>query len=335
MLSTDIHLASEKLRSGEVVAFPTETVYGLGADATNESAIAKIYRTKGRPGNNPLIIHTDCVDSVARYVTLRERSRVMGQFLRLQHLWPGPLTIVFPDKHDSICDLATSGLTSVGVRVPNHPIARELLAATDLPIAAPSANRSTYVSATTAQHVSDCFGQDLFILDGGQTSVGLESTIVKIEENGPAQLLRAGLIRQEELSEALGELVELGPKLGGAPGREKDCAMLSPGQFRKHYSPKTPVRLFNDRGSLASFIEQNSKQSTGLLLFSKETAIHGKNSVLRTLSESGDHHECAQNLYAALRELDNRQLDLICIERPKNGPLYEALIDRIERAAEK
>lgn len=325
MATEEILIAAELLRRDKLVAFPTETVYGLGANATSSPAIKKIFLLKGRPTNNPLIVHVDRLEKVDAYVELVPNSRLSQQFKLISHLWPGPLTVVFPQKKEILSDMVTAGLPSVGIRIPDHAVAQELLREVNFPLAAPSANKSEYVSATEADHVRSCFGPDLYVLDGGKTPLGLESTIIRLTEDGAPELLRYGFISKEQISEALSDGV-----LDYVPLTEPKKPS-SPGQFKRHYSPATPLRFVKDQSEL---IEQaNTCQGTvGFIAFSLPTETLQPNIVNRILSESGDQEECAQNLYSTLRELDKSQLDLIFIERPEEGPLYKALLDRLERA---
>ena len=323
--SSDIQRASALIKQGNLVAFPTETVYGLGADATNPDAISKIYATKGRPSDNPLIIHLASKEDVRRYVEIEPNSRVEEQFEALSKLWPGPLTIVLPQKKSIISENASAGLNSIGIRIPSNKIARELLKEVALPIAAPSANRSQYISATTPEHVKECFGEELFVLDGGPCSLGLESTIIRITEDEQPEILRQGYITREQLNESLGEEVGVNTTI-------QNDTPLSPGQKRTHYSPHTPLHFVDSMEELSSL--ENSSE-LGLITFSAYPKFASQFSHYRTLSETGDEKEAAQALYQVLREFDQLSLKKIFIEKPYKGPLYPALVDRLERAVYK
>ncbi|MGA1190755.1 MAG: L-threonylcarbamoyladenylate synthase [Bdellovibrionota bacterium] len=320
--------AADLIRTGSVVAFPTETVYGLGADATNDTAVQKIFHLKGRPSHNPLIVHLAHREQLSEYVTIKEKSRVAEQLERLCPLWPGPLTIVFPEKKSIITDSASAGLSSVGIRVPNHPVARSLLELSNRPIAAPSANMSEYVSATTVDHVRDCFGDTLCILDGGPSSLGIESTIVQLSEEHPAIILRPGSITRELLSQHLME--ELSSVEPRTHMRE---SVIAPGQLKKHYAPRTPL-YFIENSQDESFLEASKNLRVGKILFSQQEKPYDDSISTHYLSTAGEHGECAKNLYATIRNLDKANLDLIVIEKPKQGPLFEALYDRLKRAVQ-
>ena len=297
--------AAEILRGGGLVAFPTETVYGLGADATNDRAVAAIFEAKGRPKFNPLIVHVPGVADAERLVSFNPLA------LRLaESFWPGPLTIVLPRAGTSpISLLASAGLDTIAVRSPAHPVARELLAAVGRPLAAPSANRSGRVSPTTARHVAEDFGERIdLILDGGPTTLGLESTVIGFERDR-AVLLRPGAIAREEIEKVTGPLL--------APGH----AIASPGQLRSHYAPRARLRLN------AADVEPGE----ALLAFGPDVPSGAR--AVRNLSSGGDLMEAAANLFAMLRELDASGTARIAVMPiPKRG-LGEAINDRLIRAA--
>jgi L-threonylcarbamoyladenylate synthase len=301
--------AAAALRRGELVAFPTETVYGLGADATNARAVAAIFEAKGRPRFNPLIAHVSDVTAVGRLGKLTEHGwRLADEF------WPGPLTLVLEKRPDCpVADLATAGLATVAVRVPAHPIAQRLLAAAGVPVAAPSANRSGHVSPTTAAHVAaDLADRVVMILDGGPTAVGLESTVVDVTGKWPV-ILRLGGVSREAIAEVLGAPVEL------ATGNAHKPA--SPGMLARHYAPATRLRL-NAR---------EVRDGEALLAFGPRMPAHAGPVV--NLSASGDLAEAAANLFAALRTLDVAGATAIAaMPIPEEG-LGEAINDRLRRAA--
>lgn len=300
--------AARILRDGGLVAFPTETVYGLGADATNEKAIARLFEAKGRPRFNPLIIHVADLAAAETLVRFDARARELAR-----RFWPGPLTLVLPRRSDCpVALLAGAGLDTLAVRVPQHPVALNLLSAADRPIAAPSANVSGHVSPTTAVHVADSLGQEVdLIVDGGACPVGIESTVVDLTTNPPI-LLRPGGATREDLGAVLGNLAD---KAGGegTPG--------SPGQLASHYAPNLPLRL-NAR---------EARPDEGLLAFGRDVPEGA--AIVRNLSSSGDLHEAAANLFAFLRELDRPDLAGIATMPVPESGLGLAINDRLRRAA--
>lgn len=315
-----ISQAADLLRRGELVAFPTETVYGLGANALEEAAVRRIFEAKGRPSHNPLIVHVALVEA-ARALTPRwseSAERLARTF------WPGPLTLVLP-KAANVPDLVTAGLPTVGIRVPNHPVTFALLSAVELPIAAPSANRSGEVSPTTAQHVARSLGDRVpLILDAGPTDIGIESTVVDVSGDN-ATLLRPGVISSEQLAEVVGPLRTFstaGP----------DAALPSPGMLDRHYAPKTPLRLFEtaERGAVEAEIRQAKAQGkrVGVMAWSKE--VNGGDPLIILPSSP---LAPARILYSVLHRLDDEACDLILVERPPSEPRWAAIQDRLERAA--
>jgi L-threonylcarbamoyladenylate synthase len=289
------------LRAGKLVAFPTETVYGLGADAGNDKAVAAIFAAKGRPQFNPLIVH---VRDLAEAEKLAEFSGDAHKLARA--FWPGGLTLVLPRKNDARLSLLVSaGLDTVALRVPANAIAQQLLAAAACPIAAPSANCSGTVSPTRAEHVGNLAE---LVLDGGQTKLGIESTIIGFE-NGIPVLLRPGAIAREEVEAVVGPLAK---RSGGA--------INAPGQLKSHYAPNTTMRL-NAR---------DVKPNEALLAFG--TALSGAR-ITRNLSERGNVDEAAANLFAMMRELDAAGADCIAVMPVPETGLGEAINDRLRRAA--
>jgi L-threonylcarbamoyladenylate synthase len=305
--------AARCLADGGLVAFPTETVYGLGADATNAQAIARLYLAKGRPSFNPLIAH------VADLVAAREIAKFNAGAEKLAaKFWPGPLTLVLPRAADCpVAELATAGLETIAVRVPAHPIARDILLSFGKPVVAPSANVSGHVSPTTAQHVdADLTGRIDLIVDGGPALVGLESTIVGCFEQ--PMLLRPGGLARREVEAALGR------KLVDLPQHETAAQPLAPGMLASHYAPRSPVRLN------ATTIEPGE----ALLAFGS-SAVAGvdKAAAILNLSASGDLIEAAANLFHHLRELDAKAAMQIAVMPIPNEGLGEAINDRLRRAA--
>jgi L-threonylcarbamoyladenylate synthase len=299
--------AGEILRAGGLVAFPTETVYGLGADATKDRAVAAIFAAKDRPRFNPLIVHVRDLPQAETHAEFNLAARALAE-----RFWPGPLSLVLPRKQTSPLSLLVSaGLETVALRVPSNSIAQKMLAAAGRPIAAPSANLSGQVSATTAAHVAADFGERVdLVLDGGATRLGLESTVIGFDGERPV-LLRPGAVPREEIERVAGPLTE------SASGR-----ISSPGQLASHYAPRTPLRL-------------NAKEvgwDEALLAFGPPLA-GGK--IVRNLSASGDLMEAAANFFAGLRELDAAGTRMIAaMPVPEHG-LGEAINDRLRRAAER
>jgi L-threonylcarbamoyladenylate synthase len=283
------------IRAGELVAFPTETVYGLGANALDPAAVAKIYAAKGRPPGSPLIVHVDSVE-MARGLA-REWPEKAERLAR--RFWPGPLTLVLP-KQPHVPDVLTAGLDTVGIRVPANAIALALIQEAGLPVAAPSANRFSELSPTTAQHVRDAMGDRVaMVLDGGRTTVGIESTVLSLA--GPeAILLRPGMISQAQIEEVIGPVRAEQAVLG--------AAHPSPGMHRRHYSPKTPLIL----------VKPGQPPSSG----------HGVRLQMPT-----DASQYAAILYDRLHQADSENWDWIEIELPPDDPAWTAIRDRLERAA--
>lgn len=305
--------AGSLIRAGALVAFPTETVYGLGADATNPNAVAAIFTAKGRPSFNPLIVH---VADLAAAEALAELPPLAIELAR--QFWPGPLTLVANRRADArIAPAVTAGLGTIAVRVPGNDVALALLAAAGVPVAAPSANRSGHVSPTRAEHVAaDLADRVAMILDGGASERGLESTVLDVSEE-PWRLLRHGSIPAEAIEQVLGhQLVHAthaGPDHGSAPA--------SPGQLLNHYAPRARVRL-----DIAS-----PETGEGLIAFGPQVPPHDGPCI--NLSPSGDLAEAAARLYAALRELDAAGVASIAVVPiPKTG-LGAAISDRLSRAA--
>ncbi len=311
-----IRRAGAIIKSGGLVAFPTETVYGLGCDAMNAEAAAKVFEAKQRPQFDPLIVHiTD----------LKQLEMVIGSFPPLgQQLidafWPGPLTLVLP-KQPAIPDLITAGLSTVAVRMPNHPVAQALIREAGTPIAAPSANPFGYVSPTTAQHVADGLGNRVdLILDGGPCPVGVESTIVSLVGPQP-ELLRPGSITMEQLSAVIG------PVRRPSPVSERPIA---PGQLSRHYATRTPLILLPS-AEARPLLKDNER--AGLLIHSQPRDTDNRFTAVEVLSSTGDLKEAARHLFAALRRLDSLGLDRIYAEPCQEEGLGVAIMDRLRRCA--
>jgi L-threonylcarbamoyladenylate synthase len=302
------------LAAGGLVAFPTETVYGLGADATNGAAVARLYEAKGRPAFNPLIAH------VTDIAAARKLARFDADAARLaEAFWPGPLTLVLPKTDGcTVSDLATAGLDSVAVRVPHHAVAQDLLAAFGRPVVAPSANRSGHVSPTTAAHVlADLGGRIDLIVDGGATPVGVESTIIACL--GEPSLLRPGGVARDAIERVLKHpLAEL------PAGIVVEDAPLAPGMLASHYAPRTSMRL-----------DAESIEAGEALLAFGPARVKGAEKAARTLnlSAGGDLIEAAANLFSHLRALDAAGATMIAVMSLPHEGLGEAINDRLQRAA--
>jgi L-threonylcarbamoyladenylate synthase len=316
-----ISRAVELLARGEVVALPTETVYGLAADATNAQAVAKIFEAKERPFFDPLIVHLPSLDWLDRITQNRDPlvEKLVAKF------WPGPLTLVL-QKRDNVPDLVTSGLTTVAVRMSAHPVFREVCARFGKPLAAPSANRFGRISPTAAEHVlAELGGRIPLIIDGGATMHGVESTIVAVE-NRRIKILRAGPVTREELSE-FGEVIF--EKRGDTPN--------APGQLESHYAPRTPMRIADCGLRIADFsgvrVGLLARDSSTSLRFAQNDSGGEFFSVVEVLSASGDLREAAANLFSKMRTLDEAGLDLILAEPVPEVGLGVAIMDRLRKAS--
>jgi L-threonylcarbamoyladenylate synthase len=308
----DLDRARTILRAGGLVAFPTETVYGLGADATNAEAVARIYAAKERPRFNPLIAHIADPAAAFHQGRFDETARALADAF-----WPGPLTIVVPASVDgTISDLARAGLDSIALRVPAHPLARELLRGFGRPLAAPSANRSGRVSPTRADHVmADLDGRIDAVIDGGAAEIGLESTIVACL-GGPLRLLRPGGIPREDIERVIGRSIETDSEAGPAP--------RAPGMLASHYAPRARVRL--------NAVEFFTGEAALLFGPPMPKGIDAAMAV-RNLSERGDFVQAAANLFSHLRALDGSGAATIAVAAIPERGLGEAINDRLRRAA--
>jgi L-threonylcarbamoyladenylate synthase len=305
---SEIGDAARALRQGKLVAFPTETVYGLGGDATSDRAVAAIFAAKGRPSFNPLIIHVANIASAAQYAELSPKAQIVARAF-----WPGPLTLVLPRRRDcKISLLATAGLDSVAIRVPAHKIAQTLLMMAGLPLAAPSANPSGRLSPTSADHVLADLGDKVeFVIDGGACLVGVESTVLSLLEGRP-RILRPGAVTAEAVSDVLKEPVQI------EQGVEDAAAPRSPGRLLSHYAPALPVRL--DAAA--------AEPGEALLGFGPMAPKEALN-----LSPTGDLQEAAANLFAMLRQLDDPKHRAIAVMPVPDTGLGIAINDRLRRAA--
>jgi L-threonylcarbamoyladenylate synthase len=306
----EVARAAEILRRGGLVAFPTETVYGLGADASSASAIARLYRVKGRPGDHPVIVHFAAADDAFRWAReVPEGARALAQ-----RFWPGPLTLIL-ERSPLAQDFVTGGQDNVGLRVPSHPVAQALLKSFKKGVAAPSANRFGHVSPTTAQHVREDLGSDVdLVLEGGPAEVGIESTIVDFSGGAPV-LLRPGHISKAQLEEALHFPIAL----------SSESKTRHSGGLERHYAPRTPARLVPTHELDKEIARLGDK--VAVLAFSRPDER-----VDYWLRMPREPQAYAQRLYAALRELDGARCEAILVESPPDAAAWAAVRDRLRRA---
>jgi L-threonylcarbamoyladenylate synthase len=327
LLPTDDNLrrAGECIARGGLVAMPTETVYGLGADAFDARAVARVFEAKARPSFDPLIVHGATIEGVDR---VAEASNPKARAL-METLWPGPLTLVMP-RRDAIPDIVTSGLDTVAVRLPAHPVARAIIAYSGTAVAAPSANPFGYLSPTRAEHVARGLGERVdIIVDGGPCAVGVESTVLDMTVE-PPHLLRPGGMTAEAIEAVIGRIDR------SKAHEAASVAAASPGLLDKHYAPRTPLHLFGP-GALASARPRGKAAVLILSPASSETlaATAGRFELARYLSPSGDLVEAAAGLFAALHDLDSGEYDEIWAERAGEGGLGPAINDRLDKASKK
>jgi L-threonylcarbamoyladenylate synthase len=312
-ITKDIGYCQELLRNNELVAIPTETVYGLAANIYNDDAVRKIFEMKGRPLFNPLIVHIHNLDQLASLATSIPKVAIT----LAKKFWPGPLTLIL-EKNTAVSNLVTAGKSTVAIRMPNHPLTLKLLQGLDFPIAAPSANPFTRVSSTSSQHVADYFGERIpAILDGGPCTVGLESTIVGFDGE-TAVVYRKGGISIEAIEACIGTVCVL---------TKNEDAPQAPGMLAKHYSPRTKLILSDN---ILKAMEDFTNQKIGVLTFYESNFEKAK--MVETLSEKHDLNEAAKNLFAALHRLDQADLDVIIAQRFPNEGLGISINDRLERA---
>lgn len=331
-VAPEIASAAASLRAGDLVAFPTETVYGLGADARNEQALRKIFELKGRPADHPLILHLASFDELPQWVAeVPPAARKLAQAF-----WPGPLTLVLP-RHPTVSRVLTGGQDSIAVRVPSHPVAQALLQAFGSGIAAPSANRYGHVSPTTSAHVRDEFGDAVPVLEGGDCEVGVESTILSLLDASP-QILRPGLIQAAEIERVLAQAVRALPASSTAPGHASVPRV--PGSTLQHYAPRTPLSLVpqaaldseieraNALGLPVAVLARHARSAEGLAACGAAPPF-----VLAWVTAPATAVGFAHELYARLRELDKVGAHRILVERVPDEPDWEAVSDRLQRAA--
>jgi L-threonylcarbamoyladenylate synthase len=320
-----IKKAGQAIQDGKIVAFPTETVYGLGANALNEKAIEKIFLAKNRPFYDPLIVHISCLEEIIDLVAeLPAIARKLAE-----KFWPGPLTMVMK-KSTKVSDIVTSGLDTVAIRIPVHPVAQALIREAKRPIVAPSANLFTHVSPTNAKHViDDLQGKVNIIIDSGKTSVGLESTVVDVTEL-PIQILRLGGVTVEQIMKVTTEV---------SIANEDNKTKKSPGMLKKHYSPKAKLILAEGKNdkmisnilSIASKYKKNGNK-VGIIA-SSENSDKYAGYIVRVLGNANDLDTCARNLYKQLRLLDEMKCDIIISENYENKGIGRAIMDRLRRAS--
>jgi L-threonylcarbamoyladenylate synthase len=305
--SEELARAAALIREGKLVAFPTETVYGLGANALDAAAVERIFLAKGRPSTSPLIVHVDSPD-MARGLVLEWPAQAETLARRY---WPGPLTLVLP-KLPHVPDIVTAGLPTVGIRAPAHALALALIREAGVPIAAPSANRFGQLSPTTAEHVREALGDEAgLILDGGPTVMGIESTVLSLAVS-PPRLLRPGMVSRRDIEALIGP-VELGERV-------ENGAHASPGMHRRHYSPVTRLVLVRDGAPLPA--------GRGVYLWLEHPAVAGK-----SIAMPADPVRYAAALYATLHSEDREGWDWIAVEAPPSAPEWAAIADRLWRAS--
>lgn len=318
------------LASGQLVGMPTETVYGLAANAWDASAVHKIFEAKSRPPSNPVIVHVAGVERLSDAMQWPPSPIVQKQLDALIDLWPGPLTIVC-ERSARVPDAVTAGRSTVAVRIPAHDVALALLDACNFPIAAPSANRSKYVSPTKAEHFYGASGVAEYvsmIIDGGACQWGVESTIVKLGEPGPC-LLRPGAISLQSLAERFG----IRPETMLERNRHDDSALIAPGMMKEHYCPTTKLVLLDQPVCVCTALD-NRQPRIGRIAFRQISAADAQGyAAVETLSSEGDLREVAHHLFAALRRLDEDGLDAIHCDTCEAEGLGHAIMDRLKRAA--
>ena len=312
-IGIDIEKAKQILQEGGLVAIPTETVYGLAANALDKNAVLKIFEAKNRPHFDPLIVHTDSIDKAKQFVSdFPEWAQQLAKVF-----WPGPLTLLLPKKN-SIPDLVSSGLANVAIRIPNHKLSLQLLKSLDFPLAAPSANPFGYISPTTAKHVEAQLKERVdYILDGGACDVGIESTIVGFEDE-KITIYRLGGLAIEDIESVVGK-VQVKINQSSNP--------KAPGMLKSHYAPKKPLFI----GDIDSFLNQEADKKIGVISFTK--TYSQENLIAKTLSAKADLKEAAHNLFSALRDLDATDADVIIAEKFPDNFLGRAINDRLQRAA--
>ena len=318
--------AANLLKQNEVVAFPTETVYGLGANALSDNAVEKIFEAKGRPSDNPLIVHIAELSQLEEIVTfIPEKAKIL-----MNTFWPGPLTIIFNRKPNVLSEKVTAGMETVGIRMPDHPIALQIIHQSKLPIAAPSANRSGRPSPTIAEHVlEDLDGRIAGIVNGGDTGVGVESTVIDCTQEIP-MILRPGGVSKEEIEQVIGEIAL-------DPGLENKNIIRpkSPGMKYTHYAPDAPVYLVDGTTNFLQELVRN-KQNDGMkvgVIATEETQKEYVADAVISCGKRGDLHSVAHSLYDTLRAFNNLDVDIIFAETFPLDGIGLAIMNRLEKAA--
>jgi len=325
-----IKMAANIILEGELVGFPTETVYGLGANGLNEEAVKKIFKAKGRPQDNPLILHVDSIDMVKELVEEIPENAIKC----MEKFWPGPLTILFKRSH-IVPDIITAGLDTVAIRMPDHKIALELIKESKKPIAAPSANSSGKPSPTRSDHViEDMWGKIPLIIDGGSTGVGLESTVLDLTEEIP-MILRPGGISQESIKEVLGNCI-IDP---GLDSNNDEFKPRSPGQKYRHYAPKAELIVYSGDIEIINheMIERAKKEEhnglkVGIMTTTEYEEIFSQWTT-QIMGSSSDMESIAHNLFHSLRELDEKKVDIILCQGVKMDRLGFAIMNRLKKAS--
>lgn len=306
-------IAAEAIREGKLVSFPTETVYGLGADAFNPAAVARIFQEKERPSFDPLIVHISDISQLSKLT--RSVSPIVLKLA--EYFWPGPLTMVLP-KQPEVHDIVTSGLDTVAVRMPNHPIALQLISLSGTVIAAPSANKFGQLSPTHHKHVTKQLKGVDYVIQGGYTTVGIESSVVSVEEDR-IQILRPGAITAADIKAVLPNVKVVDFT------KPVDDHLPSPGLLNSHYSPKKPLYI-------TSSINEFVGQKYGYIAFSGDGVTDGP-AIVRVLSKSGNYAEAATNLFGALHDMEESDVDFIVAEPIKEEGIGIAIMDRLKKAA--
>lgn len=320
-----LSLACKLLKDGEIVAVPTETVYGLAGDSTNPSAIKKIFEAKGRPSDNPLIVHISDINMLSGLVReIPEDAKILAK-----NFWPGPLTIIMP-KGQKVCDENCAGLDSVGIRMPSNPVAREIIKRSGIPFSAPSANLSGKPSPTTANDVfEDMNGRIPLIIDDGECQAGLESTVISVLTEIPT-ILRPGVVTKEMISKVLNKDVAVASAV--TEGVKKDEKVLSPGMKYKHYAPKAEVIIL--KGSLDKFeeyVHTHKTPNTFVLCFENEEHLFDVPAI--SYGSKNDANSQAKHLFSALRKLDNTNAELVFARCPETNGVALAVYNRLIRSA--
>ncbi|WP_237391995.1 L-threonylcarbamoyladenylate synthase [Paenibacillus dendrobii] len=328
--------AAMLLRDGGVVAFPTETVYGLGADARSTAAVEAVFAAKGRPSDNPLIVH---ISKNAQLEGLVEHVSPAARKL-MEAFWPGPLTVVLPVKANVLSPRVTAGLDTVGIRMPDHPVALALIEESGCPVAAPSANRSGRPSPTLASHVVEDLGSFIDgVVDGGATGVGVESTVIQVSEDGSVTVLRPGGITLEQLSQAAGASVQLDPAILPESDTAGDLAPRAPGMKYTHYAPKGTLSIITGASNKVSeYMSRNLQEAagrgerTGVLAFDEHIGRYQADCI-ESLGSLSDLSTAAHRLYAALRRMDEENIGFILSEACPEEGIGAAIMNRLRKAA--